>query len=194
MGDYEERLAHDLPPKVDFRGLAGDFFLLQLGNLGLSIITLGIYRFWGKTRYRRFLWNQTLLDGDPLEYRGTGLELFIGAILVILLVTIPFGVISLVAGAIFSNAAVGIGIAQGLLILLIYYLVSVGQYRSWRYLFSRTSWRGIRSGMTEQGFAFGWYGFGLALAQIFSLGLATPWVSVKRWNRSGASSCSSGGW
>ncbi len=183
MGDYEERLAHDLPPKVEFRGMAGDFFLLQLGNLALTILTLGIYRFWGKTRYRRFLWSNTLLDGDPLEYRGTGLELFIGAILVILLITIPFGVISLGAGALFGDAAAGFVIAQVIIILLIYYLIGVGQYRSWRYLFSRTSWRGIRSGMIEEGFAFGWYSFGLTMAQLFSLGLATPWVSVKRWNR-----------
>lgn len=183
MGDYDERNALDLPPKVDFRGLAGDFFLLQLGNLALTILTLGIYRFWGKTKYRRYLWRHTLLDGDPLEYRGTGLELFIGAILVILLVTIPFGVISLGAGALFGDAAAGFAVAQVVIILLIYYLVGVGQYRSWRYLFSRTSWRGIRSGMTEQGFDFGVYSFGLTMAQLFSLGLATPWVSVKRWNR-----------
>lgn len=183
MSDYDERIGYDLPPKVAFRGMAGDFFLLQLGNLALTILTLGIYRFWGKTRYRRFLWRETLLDGDPLEYRGTGLELFVGAILVILLVTIPFGVLSLTLGAIFSDPGTGIAIAQGILVLLIYYLVGLGQYRSWRYLFSRTSWRGIRSGMTEQGFEFGWYSFGLTMAQLFSLGLATPWVSVKRWNR-----------
>jgi uncharacterized membrane protein YjgN (DUF898 family) len=183
MSDYEERNALSPPPKVEFTGLAGDFFLLQLGNVGLSIITLGIWRFWGKTRYRRFLWKHTILDGDPLEYRGTGLELFIGALLVILLVSIPFGLLSFGLMAVFSNPAVAIGVSQVTIILLLYYLIGVGQYRSWRYLFSRTSWRGIRSGMTEQGFSFGWYNFGLTLAQLFSLGLATPWVSVKRWNR-----------
>ena len=54
-------------PRVDFNVLAGDFFLMQLGNLALSILTLGIYRFWGKAKYRRFLWGQTTLDGDALE-------------------------------------------------------------------------------------------------------------------------------
>jgi uncharacterized membrane protein YjgN (DUF898 family) len=183
MSDYDERYAIEPAPRVRFTGLGGDFFLLQLGNLALTIITLGIYRFWGKAKYRRYLWSHTEIDGDPLEYRGTGLELFIGAILVILLISIPFGVLSFTLGAILGNPETGIAIAQFVIFLLISYLVGVGQYRSWRYMFSRTAWRGIRSGMTEQGFEYGLYNFGLTLVQFFSLGLATPWVSVKQWNR-----------
>ncbi len=183
MSDYEERHAVEAAPRVQFAGMAGDFFLLQLGNLALTIITLGIYRFWGKAKYRRYLWGHTYLDGDPLEYRGTGLELFFGAILVILLVSIPFGVLSFVMGALFGDPQTGLAITQGVLILLVYYLIGVGQYRSWRYMLSRTSWRGIRSGMTEQGFGFGAFNFGLQLVQLVTLGLATPWVSVARWNR-----------
>lgn len=170
-------------PKVDFNGLAGDFFLMQLGNLALTIVTIGVYRFWGKAKYRRSLWTNTTLDGDPLEYRGTGLELFIGAILVVLLVSIPFGLLSLLMPLLIPQKEVAIFVTQAIVILGIYYLVGVGQYRSWRYLFSRTAWRGIRSGMTEQGFGFGLFSFGLTLASMFSLGLATPWAMTRRWNR-----------
>ncbi len=183
MSDYEERYAVEAAPRVQFAGMAGDFFLLQLGNLALTIITLGVYRFWGKAKYRRYLWGRTILDGDPLEYRGTGLELFFGAILVILLISIPFGILAFVLGAIIGNPDRGFVIAQSVIVLLVYYLIGVGQYRSWRYMLSRTAWRGIRSGMTEQGFAYGVYSFGLQLIQMLSLGLATPWVSVARWNR-----------
>lgn len=170
-------------PAVDFNGLAADFFLIQLGNLLLTIITFGIYRFWGKARYRRFLWSRTTLDGDPLEYTGTGFELFLGAILVILLVSIPVGVLSLVLPLVIPSKEIALFLTQFFLILGIYWLVGVGQYRSWRYLFSRTVWRGIRSGMTGQGVAYGNFSFGLTLAQLFSLGLATPWTTTKRWNR-----------
>jgi uncharacterized membrane protein YjgN (DUF898 family) len=183
MSDMEPTAAYGAPPGISLSGLPGDFFLLQLGNMGLNIITLGIHRFWGKTRYRRHLWGNTLIDGDPLEYRGRGLELFIGAVLVIFLVSIPFGLLSFVMPLLFKNPALAIGVTQLVVIVLLYYLVGVGQYRSWRYLLSRTSWRGIRAGMTEGGWRFGLYNFGLILAQIFSLSLATPWVGTKRWNR-----------
>ncbi len=170
-------------PAVDFNGLAADFFLIQLGNLLLTIITFGIYRFWGKARYRRFLWSRTTLDGDPLEYTGTGFELFLGAILVILLVSIPVGVLSLVLPLVIPSKEIALFLTQFILILGIYWLIGVGQYRSWRYLFSRTAWRGIRSGMTGQGVAYGNFSFGLTLAQLFSFGLATPWTTTRRWNR-----------
>jgi uncharacterized membrane protein YjgN (DUF898 family) len=55
LSDYEERYAVEAAPRVQFSGMAGDFFLLQLGNLALTILTLGIYRFWGKAKYRRYL-------------------------------------------------------------------------------------------------------------------------------------------
>jgi len=55
-------------PAVDFNGMAGDFFLMMMGNFLLSVITLGIYRFWGKAKFRRYLWSHTALDGDALEY------------------------------------------------------------------------------------------------------------------------------
>jgi len=82
-----------------------------------------------------------------------------------------------------SNTEVALALTQLILIVGIYYLVGVGQYRSWRYILSRTSWRGIRSGMIEQGFSYGVFSFGLTLASLFSLGLATPWAMTKRWNR-----------
>ena len=183
MSDVAALTTDENAPHVDFNGLAGDFFLIQLGNLALTILTLGVYRFWGKAKYRRYLWTQTTLAGDALEYRGTGFELFIGAILVVLLVSIPFGLISILLPMLIGKASVAIFVTQFILVVSIYYLVAVGQYRSWRYLLSRTSWRGIRSGMTEQGFSFGLFSFGLTLATIFSLGLAVPWATAKRWNR-----------
>lgn len=170
-------------PQIDFRGDAGDFFVLQLGNLLLTIITLGIWRFWGKTRYRRRLWGGTNLGGDPIEYRGTGIELFIGALLAILLISVPLGIASIVMPLLFGKGSSSLFLAQIPLYLLIWYMIGVGIYRSFRYLLARTAWRGIRGGMIEGGWSFGLYNFGLVLAQIFSLGFATPWVGTRRWNR-----------
>ncbi|MCY4396908.1 MAG: DUF898 family protein, partial [Rhodospirillaceae bacterium] len=64
------RLTHD--------GRSGELFVIFLVNLALSILTLGIYRFWGRTRIRRYVWSQTSLLGEPLEYTGRGIELFLG--------------------------------------------------------------------------------------------------------------------
>ena len=54
--------------------LAGLSFL----NFFLTIVTLGTYGFWGRTEVRKRIWSSVRLAGEPLEYTGTGKELFLG--------------------------------------------------------------------------------------------------------------------
>ena len=49
----------------------------------LLAFTLGIYRFWLATDIRRFLWSNTEIAGDSLEYTGTAIELLIGFLIAI---------------------------------------------------------------------------------------------------------------
>jgi hypothetical protein len=52
------------PLTYDLNG--GDLFILGQRVAFLSLITLGIYRFWGKTEIRRTLWSALSLRGDRL--------------------------------------------------------------------------------------------------------------------------------
>ena len=47
----------------------------------LSVATLGLYSFWGRSEARRRLWDATGLGGEPLEYGGTGGELLAGFVI-----------------------------------------------------------------------------------------------------------------
>lgn len=40
--------------------------------------TIGLYRFWQATWKRRFYWQNTVIDGEPLEYTGTATQLLLG--------------------------------------------------------------------------------------------------------------------
>ena len=71
----------------NFRGLLP----IVLVNLLLTIITLGLYRFWARTKVRKYLWGSVRLHGDAFEYTGTGKELFIGFLIVLFLVFLPLG-------------------------------------------------------------------------------------------------------
>jgi uncharacterized membrane protein YjgN (DUF898 family) len=55
-------------------------------------------------------------------------------------------------------------------------------YRAERYVLSRTSWRGIRGGMTRGGWSYGWLFFRLQLLRVITLGLASPYVATRLWN------------
>ena len=61
-----------------YTGAIGAFFWLNFRLGLLTLITLGLYRFWARTRVRRYMWSATSPGGDPFEYTGTGLEKLLG--------------------------------------------------------------------------------------------------------------------
>ncbi len=146
---------------LDYDGRVGEVAGIALTNGLLGLVTLGFYRFWGKTRLRRYLWGRVGLDGDAFEYTGTGKELFIG-FLVAIAVLIPLGALGSVVEFAFpadETVLAVSGILQGLLIAL---LVQFAIYRARRYRLTRSQWRGIRGGQTGSAVkyafvALGWY-------------------------------------
>src|SRR4051812_6107878 len=76
----------------------GALFKICYLNLLLTVVTLAIYRFWAKTRLRRYVWRHVAVGGESFEYTGTGKELLIGflkALLVLFPPLVLLGVLEL---------------------------------------------------------------------------------------------------
>lgn len=132
---------------------------LSLLNFTLSLVTLGIYGFWGRTEVRKRIWSSVRLAGEPLEYTGTGRELFLGFLVVIGAVFVPLFLITLGAQFAFgqkSPALIAVYVGS---FLLTAYLTGVALYRARRYRLSRTNWRGIRGALDGNSWAYGWTSF-----------------------------------
>lgn len=63
---------------IIYDGNLKKLWFLWLKKIILSILTLGIYSFWGKTYLRKYVVHSFQIDRDRLEYIGTGKELFLG--------------------------------------------------------------------------------------------------------------------
>ncbi|MEC8713649.1 MAG: YjgN family protein [Pseudomonadota bacterium] len=166
-----------------FEGNWQDFARIALPNLLLTIVTLGVYRFWATTRERRYLWSRTRFVDENLEWAGTGMELFIGFVMVFVLFGIPYFGLSFVAQALVARGYESLGIAlSAVAALAIFYLLGVARFRALRYRLSRTRWRGIRGGSNSNGFLFGLsYMWKTALGWL-PLGLLLPWSMTSLWN------------
>src|SRR6185295_2694636 len=81
-------------PRISWVHPPGGFTGLSFLNGLLRILTLGVYHFWGKTEVRQRIWSAVRIDGEPLEYRGTGSELFRGFLIVFFLILLPMGLAS----------------------------------------------------------------------------------------------------
>lgn len=163
------------PMPAVWRG-RGSVLILLLKNLALNIVTLGFYRFWARTRLRRYLWSNVELLGDPFVYSGTGMELFKG-FLRALVVIVPLGAISV--GTDFIPDPMWMAAAKVPLVLLIFFLIFVAMYSARRYRLSRTTWRGIRFGLDGKATDYALRLMGWTLLTVVTLGFANPWVAVK---------------
>jgi uncharacterized membrane protein YjgN (DUF898 family) len=171
-------LSQPAPPAGPVRFMdRGGLFGLLVKNAFLSFITLGIYRFWARAALRRYWWGSVVIAGDPLEYTGTGLELFIG-FLMFLGIMLPFGLVYGLTGFLqASNPLVG-GLLRIAEALVFFVLIQFVTFRARRYRLSRTLWRGVRA---SQGGTSGEY-LGLVikwtLLSLITLGIAAPWARM----------------
>jgi uncharacterized membrane protein YjgN (DUF898 family) len=126
-----------------FHGSAGGLFGIQAVNILLTLLTLGIYYFWGKARVRSYLLGGTELDGDRLAYHGTGRELLIGFLKGVVVFFVPVVLLSVVPQLYGFPDAVTSALSS-LLYLLGLLLVPLAMVGARRYRLSRSSWRGVR--------------------------------------------------
>jgi uncharacterized membrane protein YjgN (DUF898 family) len=138
----------------------------------LTLITLGIYRFWMTTRYRGHMWASTRLKGTAFEYTGTAVEILIG-FLVFLAILVPIYALSFVSA--FDLGLVST-LASVAFVGLLAFLFAFSLYRSRGYQLARTLWRGIRFRQTGSGLWFATLMMMWATLTVVSLGLAFPFM------------------
>jgi uncharacterized membrane protein YjgN (DUF898 family) len=155
---------------VRFLGQRRSYWRLLIRGAALLMITLGIYRFWLVTDVRRFLWSNTEIAGETLEYTGTALELLLGFLVAIALL------IPIYAG--FFLAALDLGLLGKLSGVLAFAALGVlGQYaiyRARRYRLTRTIYRGLRFHQTGSAWSYAFRATLWWTATLLSLGLTYP--------------------
>ena len=164
---------------VRFLGARGAYARLLARGAVLLIVTLGLYRFWLMTDVRRFLWSNTEIDGETLEYAGTPLELLIGFLVAVVLL------VPLYAG--FFIAALDLGVFGEMTGALAFVgLAVLGQYaiyRARRYRLTRTVFRGLRFTQTGSAWVYAFRAVGWWIATALTCGLAYPFqlASLERY-------------
>ena len=126
-----------------FHGTGGTLFGIHVVNTLLTLVTVGFYYFWAKTRLRQYLFSQTEIEGDRFAYHGTGRELLLGTLKAVLVFGVPILLLNVVQNVLDVPGLVKVaaGVIYGSLLFVFFPVAMVGARR---YRLSRTSWRGIR--------------------------------------------------
>jgi uncharacterized membrane protein YjgN (DUF898 family) len=168
LAETEGRIA-----RVEFTGTRSELFGLLVRGYVLMVPTIGIYRFWLTTWKRRFYWQHTVLDGEPLEYTGNALQLLIGflfALAFFLPIYIAFFYLS-------TQAPEIAGIGYAVIGAVFWFLMGYAIYRARDFRLSRTLWRGIRFAQHGNAWGYALRRFLWSIAMVLTVGLIYPWMA-----------------
>ncbi len=173
--------------KTLFAGEKGPLFQLAFKTSLLTFLTLGIYRFWMKTRMRRYLWSAIVPGGAPLEYTGRGSEKLLGFLIAVVFLAFYIGVVNLILMFISFTVMNGSGGGYLLSFVGLIPVYFFARYRARRYILARTRWRGIRFGLEPGAWGYAWRAIVHLLISILSLGWLWPrmtfWLEKYRTDR-----------
>ena len=76
-------------------GKRGQLFWLTFGRMLVTILTVGIGRFWMTTRLRKYHWSAFQLDDEPFEYTGKAVEKLVGFLIAVAILAVYLTVVNL---------------------------------------------------------------------------------------------------
>jgi uncharacterized membrane protein YjgN (DUF898 family) len=166
--------------RFTFHGDVRTLFQIQMVNMLLVMLTLGVYSFWARVRVRRYLLSETELDGDRFQYHGTGRELFLGALKAALVFGAPLAAVNVLGlmarGLAVVELLVSVVTYAGLLAFIAVATVGARGYR-----LSRTSWRGIRFGFRGRVREFVKIFVGGSIVIVVTFSLFAPVFFIRRY-------------
>ncbi|HVY50339.1 MAG TPA: DUF898 family protein [Devosia sp.] len=163
--------------RVEFTGSRHELLAIIVRGYALMLPTIGLYRFWQATWKRRFYWQNTVIDGEPLEYTGTASQLLAGfffALAFFLPIYVALFALSMQQSGLVAAGYLGIA-------AVIWFLMGYAIYRARDFRLSRTLWRGIRFDMRGNAWAYALRRFLWSIAMVATAGLAYPWMASSLW-------------
>ena len=163
--------------RVEFTGSRQELLGIILRGYLLMLPTIGLYRFWQATWKRRFYWQNTVIDGEPLEYTGTATQLLLGfffALAFFLPIYVAFFVLSM-------QDVDYVLLGYGVIAAVVWFLMGYAIYRARDFRLSRTLWRGIRFDLKGHAIAYALRRFFWSIAMLLTLGLIYPWMGSSLW-------------
>jgi len=155
---------------IQFLGFDREYWRIWIRGSVLLAVTLGIYRFWLTTDTRQYLWSNTEVLGEPLEYTGTARELLIGFLIAVAILIPFYAFIFLLALSVEQLRELAGLVGFVLATLLGHFAV----YRARRYRLTRTVFRGVRFHQTGSAWHYALKAVLWWTLVILTLGLAYP--------------------
>jgi uncharacterized membrane protein YjgN (DUF898 family) len=129
--------------QLQFVGKGFELFKIQIVNLILSLLTLGLYFPWARAKTLQYVYSQTLFEEQPFVFTGIGKQMFKGFIKAMLFFVIAFAAVIVLKY--FEYEALGLLIFYAIILAII----PLALHGTYRYRMAKTLWSGIRFGYDD---------------------------------------------
>lgn len=153
---------------MQFTGRGGEYFVIWIVNIALTLVTLGIYSAWAKVRTLRWFYGHTLLDNQAFSYLASPIQILKGRLIALA------ALVAYYAASYFSPMLAGLFLLA-LLIVMPWIVVM-----SLRFHARMSAYRGLRFDFTGRlGEAAVIYVL-LPLLMLPTLGLILPYMAYRQ--------------
>jgi uncharacterized membrane protein YjgN (DUF898 family) len=167
----DESRSSSTQKSISFVDRDPDFTFIASLGVAISLLSLGVGRFWLASNLRRYLWSNTTILGHPLVYDGDAwVELLHFAVGVAPLAGIGFVLYRLESPILGDNDEY-FYLATAIFAFAYWRAM---RFTIWRYRLNHTLWRGRRLRVEGSVAAYFLRAFGWGTASAISLGLAWP--------------------
>ena len=165
---------NDQTIKCSADGMA--LLILLIKNALLTMVTLGIYSFWGQVEVQKYLYNNLPFQGKSFDYTATGTERF----LAFLKVMGGFLAVVIVV-AILAKLAPILGVIAMLCLYLGFFLAfPIIMFTAQRYALSRTTLNNLSFALEGDPKEFAIMSYKYIFLSAVTLGIMTPWLVVNQ--------------
>jgi uncharacterized membrane protein YjgN (DUF898 family) len=153
---------------MQFTGTGGEYFVVWIVNIALTLLTLGIYSAWAKVRTQRWFYGHTLLDNQAFSYLASPLQILKSRVIAIAALA------SYYAASYFAPALAAV-LLLAFLVALPWIVVS-----SLRFNARMSAYRGLRFDFTGRVGEAARIFIGLQLLIVPTLGLILPYLAYRQ--------------
>lgn len=166
----------DAPPNsLSWLARPGELERMAWRNALLTLVTFGIYQFWGKVALRRRLWSAISLDGQRFAYTGAVRDALVPALM-------AGGVLLLVGGAIVAIKLFAIPTPRPrpspwrlLVSIPLVFVIGLRLWRARAYLLTHTVWAGRSGALHGDAKPYALLHLATMLAMPLTAGWVLPW-------------------
>lgn len=153
---------------MQFTGAGGEYFVIWIVNIALTLVTLGIYSAWAKVRNLRWFYGHTLLDGQAFSYLATPMQILKGRLIALA------GLVAYYAASYF------LPLLAGLLLLALFIAMPWIVVSSLRFHARMSAYRGLRFDFTGKLGEAAIIYILLPLLTLPTLGLILPYLAYRQ--------------